>query len=133
MPHTGSILVVDGEPTIVELMVELLTDEGYIVHSAQNWARALAVIAHQHLSLMLLDLWAPGMSGKEVIAQLRATGLATMPIVLMTTSPHDAAPLLGQGSMECLVKPFDLDDVLACVARYMQPMQAVEPAACYAM
>jgi CheY-like chemotaxis protein len=122
MSHTGSILVVDSEPTIVELLVELLTDEGYVVYSAQNGVGALAVIAHQHLSLMLLDVWAPGMNGTEVIAQLHAADLATMPIVLMTTSPHDAAPLLGQGSMECLAKPFDLDDVLACVVRYVQPI-----------
>jgi CheY-like chemotaxis protein len=133
MSHTSSILVVDSETTIVELLVELLTDEGYIAHSARNGAGALAVIAHQHVSLILLDVRTLGMSGDEVIAEMRATGLATTRIVLMTTSAHDAAPLLGRGSMECLAKPFDLDDVLTCVARYMRPTQAVEPAACYAM
>jgi len=131
MSHTGNILVVDSEPTIVELLVELLTDEGYIVHSARNGAGALAAIARQGLSLILLDVRTPGISGDEVIAQLRATGLATMPIVLMATSPHEAAPLLAQGSIECLAKPFDLDDVLACVARYAQPARTVEPSARY--
>ena len=130
MLHTGSILVVDNEPTIVELLVEVLTDEGYIAYSAQDGARALAMIARQHLSLMLLDVRMPGMSGDEVIAQLHAAGLATMPIVLITTSPRDAAPLLAQGSIECLAKPFAIDDLLACVARYMPPAHAAEqPAA----
>jgi DNA-binding NtrC family response regulator len=65
----------------------------------------------------------PGMSGAELITALRGAGLATMPMVLMTASPRDAAPLLAPGLIECLVKPFDLDELLTCVARYVPPSQ----------
>jgi hypothetical protein len=46
--------------------------------------------------------------------------------VLMTTAPHEVAPLLGLASIACLVKPFDLDDLLACVARYVRPVYSPE-------
>jgi DNA-binding response OmpR family regulator len=131
MLHTGSILVVDHEPTIVNLLVEILTDDGYIAYTAPDGAGALVTIARHPPALILLDLGPPGMCGAALIEQVRRAGLATMPIVLMTTEPRDAAPLLVPGSIECLAKPFDLDDLLACVARYVQPAQVVQPAARY--
>jgi hypothetical protein len=48
-----------------------------------------------------------------------------MPIVVMTTAPDAGAALLIPGSIECLAKPFNLDDLLACVARYVQPAHVV--------
>jgi CheY-like chemotaxis protein len=73
----------------------------------------------------MLDMLTPGISGAELIAHLRGTGLATIPMVLMTAVPQEAAPLLEPGLIECLAKPFDLDDLLACVARFVQPTPAV--------
>jgi CheY-like chemotaxis protein len=64
----------------------------------------------------------PGMSGVELIAQLHGAGLATMPMVLITASPRDAAPLLMPGAIVCLAKPFALDDLLADVACFVQPL-----------
>ncbi len=130
MLHTGSILVVDREPTIVNLLVEILTDDGYIAYTAPDSAGALVAIARHPPALILLDLGPPGMCGAALIEQVRGAGLASMPIVLMTTEPRDAAPLLVPGSIEGLAKPFALDDLLACVARYMPPAHAGErPAA----
>jgi DNA-binding NtrC family response regulator len=126
MPSTGSILIVDQEPTIVDLLVELLTDEGYVVYSAPAGTRALGAIARHTPALLLLDVRMPGLHSAALIAQVRQVGLATTPIVLMTTAPRDAAALLRPGSIECLAKPFDLDDLLVCVARHVQLTQAVD-------
>jgi CheY-like chemotaxis protein len=104
MQYTGSIVVLDHDPTIVELLVEILTDEGYIAYSARDDAGALAAIVRHPSALLMLDVLMPGMHG-ALIAQVRAVGPATMPIVVMTTSPHDAEPLLVPGSIECLAKP----------------------------
>jgi CheY-like chemotaxis protein len=125
MQPTGSILVVDSETTISDLILEVLTDEGYVAYSAPDGRGALAAIASHAPALMLLDLDIPDMSGAALIAQVRLAGLATMPIVLMSTSPDTAAPLLVLQPIECLAKPFDLGDLLARVARYMQPAPAV--------
>jgi two-component system, OmpR family, alkaline phosphatase synthesis response regulator PhoP len=122
--RTGSILVIDQESTIVDLLIEILTDAGYVAYSAPDGARALAAIARYPPALLLLDIQRPDMDGAALIAQVREVELATMPIVVMTTAPRGADPLLVSESIECLAKPFDLDDLLACVARYVQPSRA---------
>ena len=126
MPRTGSILVVDREPTIVDLLVEILTDEGYVAYSASTGADALAIIARHSPGLILLDMQMSDMSAAELIAQVCISGLANLPIVLLSTVSHHAAPLLVPGRIECLDKPFDLDDLLACIARYVQPPATVD-------
>ena len=77
MPCTGSILVVDNEPTIVDLLVEILTDEGYVAYAAPNGAEALATIARHPPALILLDMQMSDISDAELIAQVRLGGLAT--------------------------------------------------------
>jgi CheY-like chemotaxis protein len=125
MQSISAILVIDNDAAIADLVVEILTDEGYIAYAALSGADALASITRHAPALLLLDLRMPSMSGAELLAYLRGASLATMPMVLMTAAPQDAAPLLVPGAIECLAKPFDLDDLLACVARFMQPAPAV--------
>jgi DNA-binding NtrC family response regulator len=55
--------------------------------------------------------------GVELIEHVRAADLAIIPIVVMTTTSPEAKPLLGAGAIEWLAKPFDIDDLLSCVAR----------------
>ena len=124
MHRTGNILVVDDEPTIGDLIVEALTDEGYIAYSVPYDA-ALIAIARYLPALLLLDSGRRGIRSAELIAQLHRAGLATMPMVVMTTAPDAAGSLLISGALKCLAKPFDLDDLLACVACYVQPAQVV--------
>jgi DNA-binding response OmpR family regulator len=122
LQRTGSILVVDNDAAIVEMIVDVLTEEGYVAYSARDGTHALAAIVRHPPALLLLNLWMPGMSGAELIAQLRAVSLLTMPIVLVTAAPGEATPLLVPGSITCLAKPFNLDDLLAHVARYVRPV-----------
>jgi two-component system, OmpR family, response regulator len=127
---TGSILVIDREPTIADLLVEILTDAGYIAYTAPDGAGARVAIARHRPALIMLDVGGPSMHGAALIAHVRAAGPATIPIVVMTTTPPDAAPLLMLGVGECLAKPFDLDELLSCVARYVQPDQRADQFAC---
>jgi CheY-like chemotaxis protein len=129
MHQTGSILIIDNDSAIADLLVESLTDEGYVVYSAPDGADALGAIACHPPALILLDVGHTGMRGVEVIEHVRQTFLATLPIVVMTTAPRCAAALLVSAALECLAKPFDLDDLFACVARYVQLPTAV-PASC---
>jgi DNA-binding response OmpR family regulator len=123
MQRTGSILIVDGEPTIAELLVELLTDAGYAALSASDSASVFWIIINYAPALLLLDMQLPDMDGPELIAQLRGAGVAGMPIVLMSTGPHNVGPQVS-GAARCLAKPFNIDEVLACVAGYVQPFGA---------
>ena len=130
MQPTGSILVIDREPTIVDLLVEILTDAGYIAYTAPDGRGARVAIARHRPALILLDVECPSMHGATLIAHLRAADPAIIPIVVMTTAPREAAPLRMLGVGECLAKPFDLDELLACVARYVQPDQRADQLAC---
>jgi two-component system nitrogen regulation response regulator GlnG len=121
---TGNILIVDQDSTIVDLLIEILTDAGYVAYAASP-SEALAAIVRYPPTLLLLDMWMPGLGGAALIARVREVGAASMPIVVMTTAPYEAAPLLIAEAIEVLAKPFDLDDLLECVARYVQPAQAV--------
>lgn len=123
MQRTGSILIVDSEPAIAELLVELLADAGYITLSASDSASAFWIIINYAPALLLLDTRLPDMPGPELIAQLRGADVIAMPIVLMSTDPCDVE-LPVPGAITCLAKPFDLDDVLACVAGFVQPFGA---------
>jgi two-component system KDP operon response regulator KdpE len=116
MPPVNCVLVIADDRATVDFLCEALTDEGYIALSATDGASALALIAKHPPALLLVDLWMPEMSGAELIAQLHATGLACFPIVVMSGSPDE--PLLADlGISDVLAKPFELDDLLACVAR----------------
>lgn len=121
MLQTETILVVDDDPSIAALIAEVLTDEGYAVRLAYDASSALAAIATQAPALVLADLLLPGMSGLELLRMVRAQGHADLPIILMTAAADRAADLTTQGATACLLKPFDIDELLACVARYVSP------------
>jgi CheY-like chemotaxis protein len=129
MLRTQTILVVDDDPAIAALIAEVLTDEGYTVHLAYDAPGALAVIAAQVPDLVLTDLLLPGMSGLELLRRVRAQGHADLPIILVTVAADRATDLIRQGATACLLKPFDIDELVACVARYVSP-QLLAIAAC---
>jgi len=128
MLQTSSILVIDQHPAIAGVLEDILTDAGYSVSTVRNDADARLALAHHPPALILLDVGHTGMRGIPVIEHVRTLGLATLPIVAMTTAQSDVAPEIVPGVVECLAKPFNLDDLLACVARYVQPHTAA-PAA----
>jgi two-component system response regulator QseB len=118
-PHPY-ILVVEDDAAIGGLICEVLTDAGYSVRLDSTEVRTLPAIAAQPPALCLVDLYLPGRHGLEVIEHLRTHGLAPAPVVVMTTSTNDAKRARAAG-VPCLDKPFDLAELLACVARYVLP------------
>jgi CheY-like chemotaxis protein len=120
MQRAGNVLVVDDQTEIVELVVDFLRDEGYGVRGVTDGAAALAAIEAQPPAMVLLDMFMPHMTGGELWAHLQRQNLSNIPVVLMTASPSAAQNLLAQGATDYLAKPFDLDQLLACVDRYVQ-------------
>jgi CheY-like chemotaxis protein len=113
----GTILVIDDDDDIRETMCLLLELEGWQVIGQRDGEEALAwVELHDPPSLILLDLRMPRMSGAELVQRLRREpSRRAIPIVLMSgdvTSPEVSRAL---GVTACLVKPFDLDALLAVV------------------
>lgn len=112
----ATILIVDDEQPIADIVAEVLADEGYTTVIASGGEHALSFLATNRADLMLLDLYMPGLSGVDVLAQLRALGaLEAMPVVVMTAGTVDAADLLRNGVTRVLPKPFEVDSLLNLV------------------
>jgi CheY-like chemotaxis protein len=127
-PARPLVLVVDDDPTICDLVRELLESEGYRVECAPDGASGLARLATGEVGLVLIDARLPGMSGAELCQRIRreASG-ARLPVILFTAMAGDVEGYAAAaGADEALPKPFDLDDLLACVRRWLP---ALGPAA----
>jgi CheY-like chemotaxis protein len=115
-----AVLVVDDEPTLRTVVAELLRDEGYAVVAVGDGAAALAALAEAIPDLVLMDVMMPGMDGYAAFRAMRAHPAgAAAPVVLASAAadPRD----LPAGVAAFLRKPFDLDDLLALVARLAGP------------
>ena len=123
MQRRGSILIVDNDPIIADLLVDLLTEAGYAALTASDGPSTFWLIINYAPALLLLDMHLPDMNAPELIGQLHGAGVAAMPIVLMSTQPHDVERHVP-GACMCLAKPFDSDDVLTCVTAYVQPLDS---------
>src|SRR5512134_3339600 len=84
MQRAGSVLVVDDQTEIVELVVDFLRDEGYSVRGATNGEVALEEIEAQPPAMILLDIFMPQMTGSELWEHLQRHNLGAIPVVLMT-------------------------------------------------
>lgn len=123
MQPPTDILIVDDETDIIDLITELLQDEGYAVRAALNAEAALNAVAQRRPAMILLDMFMPHMTGITLWETLQRQGNADIPVVMMTASIHTTQKMLFDGVVECLPKPFDLDQLLACVARYAPRLQ----------
>jgi DNA-binding response OmpR family regulator len=111
---TGRILVVDDNPQIADFVRNGLIIEGYVVDVTYDGESGIAQIRHDPPDLVILDVVLPGLSGLEVCRRLRAEGNRT-PVLLLTAMDDvsDRVAGLDAGADDYLVKPFDLDELLA--------------------
>jgi len=127
MQAINDILVVDDDTALVDFIIGALREVGYLGCAAYDGKSALLAIETARPALVLLDLHLPSLSGVDVVAQLHRHDLAHVPIILITGDPAAAAQLPMTASLEYLLKPFDLDTLLACVARYVRPQRRCVP------
>lgn len=114
----GMVLVVDDEPSIVELLTDTLEAEGYDVRSAVG-AATLDVARDVRPDVILLDLMMPGMGGIEVSQRLRADPrTAAIPVIACSAGHNLRAHAAEMEASDYLAKPFSLGDLLQRVARW---------------
>ena len=111
------ILIVDDDPAIRSLLVELLTDEGYQTLEAANGMEAVALAQNLSPDLILMDLMLPVLDGTAATRTLKsADPTSVIPIIAMSAGANlrqHAEVLPADG---VLAKPFDLDELLAEVS-----------------
>lgn len=108
------ILMVDDEPLIVQLVVDLLTAEGYEVDTAADGLRALEQIEHGSYDLILSDLRMPGLDGFALYHELerrRPDLLGRMIFISGTTEHPEYRTFLDETRVPMLSKPFHLEDL----------------------
>jgi CheY-like chemotaxis protein len=108
-----TILVVDDEPLILDLLVKFLSLRGYRAIGVKDGPDALAMVEQASPDLILLDLFLPGMDGAEVLRQLRQRDYAGG--VIIVTGSHDEDTLdeaWALGPQEVIGKPIDLEQLL---------------------
>ena len=107
--------MVDDDPSIVEIVTEILKSEGHEVVSAENGAVALAKVNGE--ALVLLDMRMPVLDGWGFARQFRAAGKRS-PIVVMTAAENARRWAEEIGADGYLAKPFEIDALIAAVERH---------------
>jgi phosphate regulon transcriptional regulator PhoB len=118
-----TILVVEDEKDIRELVRFHLEQEGYAVREAETGEAGLAQAARERPALVVLDLMLPGTDGLEVCRRLRAAkGTTTTPIIMLTARAAEVDRVLGleMGADDYLTKPFSPRELVARVRAVMR-------------
>jgi DNA-binding NtrC family response regulator len=126
----ASILVVDDEMGIRELLNEILTDEGHTVYSAESAIQARTIREQMRPDLVLLDIWMPDTDGITLLKEWSNTGQLTMPVVMMSghATIDTAVEATRIGALNFLEKPIALQKLLKTVGKALESSpKYVEP------
>ncbi len=119
-----SVLIVDDEQVICDVLFDELSDQGYLCATAIDGNKALSKLAAQHFDAVLLDIRLPGMSGMEVLRKIWLDHAST--VAIMITAINDVATAVEAmklGAADYIVKPFDLAKVDASVRTALETKQ----------
>lgn len=111
----NNILVVEDDADINGLLCNILKKENYNVRSAYSGTEAKMCMEHYDYDLIILDLMLPGVSGEELIDEIRK--IKNMPIIVISakTAQEDKINVLKLGADDFISKPFDINEVIARV------------------
>lgn len=118
---TAPILVVDDDPAICDTVEDALHLAGHATLRASNGDAALEIIRHQRVSLVVLDVNMPKVSGFDVLRKLRALKDAT-PVILLTARDdrNDVIEGFRVGADDYVTKPFGLEELLLRIAAVLR-------------
>jgi DNA-binding response OmpR family regulator len=113
---SATVLIVDDNERVLDLLDLLLANQGSTVLRAQNGSQCLAIARREPVDLVILDVMMPGMDGIKVTAELRRT-MPSLPIILLTAKDDLAtrAAAMALGVNEFVTKPIHNRDLLARV------------------
>lgn len=117
------VLIVEDEEPIAQALAFIVEDAGFTSQIAIHGKRALDLIRAHRPDLIITDMMMPKMSGKELIAALRAEpDLQTLPIVLMSAAGKRYMD--GSGADALLGKPFEIYEIEDILQRFLGPGSA---------
>jgi CheY-like chemotaxis protein len=114
------VLVVDDDPIIRDMMLDILEGEGYSAVTARNGHEALKLLRSGEPYLVFLDMMMPGMDGRQVCEQLDADPLARSLHTIILMSALDRLDQATGSKVEGIIpKPFVVEDVLAIMDTFL--------------
>ena len=119
-----TVLLVDDEPQIIEVLERYLNDEGFIVYKAHDGAAAIRTATAERPDLVVLDLKLPGMTGFEVFREIRTT--SQVPVIMLTSRVEEVDRIVGLelGADDYITKPFSPREVVARIKAVLRRAQA---------
>jgi DNA-binding response OmpR family regulator len=113
----GTVLVVDDEPTIVEVVARYMERAGYETLEAADGLEALQLAEQRRPDLIVLDVMLPGIDGIEVMRRLHERPGKPVPVILLTARGEESDRLVGlrRGADDYVVKPFSPAELVARV------------------
>ena len=119
-----SILLVEDDSMLREMLAFMLSDQGYTVVEAADGSQAIHALDRQGdapaFSLMLLDVMLPGIDGLEVLRRMTERG-DQIPVVAMSASHARLAAAEQAGARVTLAKPFEMTELVSVVQHQLMP------------
>ncbi|MGH6915474.1 MAG: response regulator transcription factor, partial [Geminicoccales bacterium] len=122
-----TILVVDDEPIVREVVERYLRQDGFAVQTADDGTEALRRFAAARPDLVLLDLMLPGVDGLEVCRRIRTQ--SNVPVIMLTAKGDETDTIigLGVGADDYIAKPFSPRELVARVKAVLRRASAPPP------
>ncbi len=122
----SDILVVDDEPSVVEVVSLYLKREGYQVRQAHDGQAALIAINQRRPALVVLDLMLPKVDGLEIMRRLREHPAGSVPVIMLTARSQETDRIYGleMGADDYVTKPFSPAELVARVKAVLRRAQA---------
>ena len=116
----ASIMIIDDDTSINDMLTQALTDEGYSVDRAFSGTEALMLLENRHPDLILLDLMLPGLSGEQLLPLIKG-----IPVIVVSAKAETAGKvdLLLAGACDYVTKPFDMGELLARITVALRKAQ----------
>ena len=125
----GRILVIDDDPNIVEMVIDYFTGAGYEVIAAHHGGDGLMLAEQERPDVVLCDIRMPGLSGVEVLQQLKLRW-RDLPVIIVSGAGDalQAKRCLARGAFDYVPKPFNWEYLNRCVATAIAQMGGPERA-----
>ena len=111
-------MIVDDEPSILQSLKGILTDDGFEVSTASNGYEALKRIEQEAPDLVLLDVWMPGLDGIETLKEIKKSSPVTQVVIITGHGTIETAVTATKsGAFDLIEKPLSIDKVIVSINR----------------